>query len=610
MKNLFYELILFNSCVIFSLNVFSQNIAIKTKIENVLIENDSSFQKQVTVFLKNSDETITYPIFYDTELEIISDIQLFIKKGKQFKQVKENIIKEEEVQLDYISSKKIKLILVPSNIEAKITYTIKCRELMYFSDLHFFSNDEIDTLKYHITVPNTFLFTYNTINKDSLNYIKIDSIKSDSSTKWNIEATPIKVAPDPLIYFGIYKNIKGPLMRTLIIPKSYVNNERKYMNDWYFEKLKTRRGLNYQALNRIDELTKGISDPKKIMDTLYNYVKTNFKYVAIEIGMGAFVPSHVNDVFVNKEGDCKDLSNFLSEALNYKGIKSDIALAATYSHISDCDFPSLSSANHVVCVAYLNKQPIILDPTDPIHLSETPVQSIQNRSILIVNENEGAYYKVPDFSAQQNLINYDIELETNSNLMSLKGDFKTIYKGISGNFLKREILNVRNEVAKGIVKRHYELVFGNQTISDFKIRNQEKVIEAEGKISVSGKIFKDGNKRLLFVDFLPKIIETEDRETLLEGTYLGSPFSKKVIVKIKTDQPFQMFNQIEHKIAKKGILLFLKIQSLSEFIIECSYEFVFDYISVEKENLNITNEILTSFKEIINEPIVFQNKSE
>ncbi|WP_339915996.1 transglutaminase-like domain-containing protein [Yeosuana marina] len=611
MKYSFNKLILFISCVILSANIFSQNFSIKTKLENILIQKDTSFVKHVIVLLKESDETIVYPIFYDTELETVSDIHLYIKKGNRFKLVKNNIIKESDIQLDYINmtSKKVKSIIVPPDTEAKITYTVKCSELMYFSDLHFFSNDEIDTLKYQITIPNKFHFVYNTINKDSLNYLKINSIKSDSLSKWSIEATPVKVAPNLLMFFGIYKNIRGPLMRTLIIPSSYKDNERKYLNDWYLKKLNTTRGLGYQAMHKIDELTEGISDPMKIMDTLYSYVKNNFKYVAIEIGMGAFVPTHVNEVFTNKEGDCKDLSNFLSEALNYKGIKSDIALAATYNHISDCDFPSLSSANHVICIAYVKGKLIILDPTDPIHLPETPVQSIQKRSILIINQKGGEYYKVSGFSPEQNLINYKIELEASPEQMLLKGDFKAFYDGVTGNFLKRELLYASSDMTNNVLDKHYKTVFGNQSVSDVKIINYDKIIETEGLLSLNGKLIKDGNSRLLFIDFLPKLIETIDRATLLEGTHLGSSFSKKVNVKISMDRPFQKFKPIEHTISKKGISLFLKISSPSELIIECTYEFMLDYIIIEKENLDITNEVLTSFKEIINEPIIFKIKS-
>ena len=81
MRNSFKKLILFGLYVIFSGSVFSQNIAIKTKSESILILKDTSFVKHVTVILKKSDEAMMYPIFYDTELEKISDIELYTKKG-------------------------------------------------------------------------------------------------------------------------------------------------------------------------------------------------------------------------------------------------------------------------------------------------------------------------------------------------------------------------------------------------------------------------------------------------------------------------------------------------------------------------------------------------
>ena len=104
----------------------------------------------------------------------------------------------------------------------------------------------------------------------------------------------------------------------------------------------------------------------------------------------------------------------MSEALNYKGIRSDIALAATFNHISDCDFPSLCSANHVVSVVYPDNKPVVLDPTDPIHLPGLPVQGIQERTILIINPEGGAYFKPERFAPQNNMINYEIKLQVNS----------------------------------------------------------------------------------------------------------------------------------------------------------------------------------------------------
>jgi hypothetical protein len=593
--------------LLFQIKGSAQNIHIYTRLENIKIGRDTSFTRDVSVLLKKSNDEIMYPVLYDSELEDLSNIKVYIKKGNQFKLEKESIINEDVVDLDYITSKKLKTITIPPEVEAKITYTIKCKELMYFSDLPFFSYDEIDTLKYQITIPETFRFLHTTIYRDSLNYLFIDSLKSDSLMKWRIEAVPVKVKPDPLMFFGIYKSLKVPLMKTIVVPLTYAHKEKEYLNDWYLHKLETRRGLDSTTRQKIDELTMGISDPMKILDTLYNYVKTKFKYVAIEVGMGAFIPTHANEVFINKQGDCKDLSNFLSEALNYKGIKSYVALAATFNHLCDCDFPSLCSANHVICVAYVNGNPIILDPTDPIHLPQTPVQSILERSILIINPYGGEFYKINGFTPQQNMIDYEIELNVDSDQSSMHGEFSAHYEGISGNFLRSSFLNLSNNEINNIGKKHYELVFGNQSISDLHIVIDKNSIEVEGKLSVKGKIFDDKDSRFLFLDFLPRIIESENRETLLEGTYLGSTIGKKVKLRITLDKAFKAFDPIEHSISKNGVSLNLKVSNPSEFIIACEYEFIFDYFIIEKGNLDITNEILKSFKKITNEPIVLKN---
>ncbi len=591
-----------------SLNGFTQNIHLKSKSEKIVIQEDSSFVNEITILFKKSDRPLLYPIFYDTELEQISNIQLFVKKGKRIKRLSEKRIYEEDVKLDYITSKKVKSVEIPADLDVKLTYTVSCKELMYFSSLHFFSYNEIDTLKYQIKVPNKFELTHNTIFKDSLSFYAIDSTKTATGSVWNIKVSPKKVEPDPLQIFGIYKNMKVPLMRTLVVPTSYKNQPTAYMNDWYFKNVTPKRGLNASVKQKIDELTVNITDPLQIVNIIYSYVKSNFKYVAIEIGMGAFIPSHANEVYLNKQGDCKDLSNFLSEALRYKDVKSDIALAATFDHISDCDFPSLSSANHVIAIAYINGEIILLDPTDPIHLVGTPVQSLQDRTILIVNSKGGLFYKVRRFSPQQNEIYYqlDLKLETNSTL--IKGTIDIDYNGMSSNYLRRILESEGEKEFGNFGKMFYEEIFGNQLISDLVVTNESEKLHFEGNISINGKTFNDGSNKYLFIDFLPRLIERESRETLIEGTYLGTPFHKKVRAKIKMDEPIEAFKAIEHTYEGEGVTLSVTMKAKSNLEIECNYDFIFDHIIIEKENISKTNEILLSFKKIINEPIVLKKQ--
>lgn len=608
MKNPISPLILF-VFILTNFNINAQNIHLKSKSEKVSVLEDSTFVNEISIIFKESNEERLYPIFYDSELEKISDIQLSEKKRKRFKDIDEGKIYEEDVKLDYITSQKVKSLVIPPNKKIKLTYSLTCKELMYFSSLYFFSYNEIDTLNYQIKIPKKFSLAHNTIYKDSLRFYKIDSIKTDSISTWNIKVKPLKVKSDPLQFFGIYKNMKVPLMRTLVMPNSYKNKPTKYMNDWYYKNLIEQKGLTPTIKEKIDELTVNVTDPKKITNIIFNYVKSNFKYVAIEIGLGAFIPTHANEVFANKQGDCKDLSNFLSEALRYKGIKSDVALAATFDHISDCDFPSLSSANHVICIAYLDGKKVLLDPTDPIHTEGYPVQSLQERTILIINSKEGSFYKVKNFTPKQNEVSYEMDLKIEAN-NTINGNFKIEYNGISDNYLKRDLKSESKKDFENSIKLLYESVFGNQSITNLSQSNKVDNLLFKGNISIVGKTFSDNLNKYLFIDYLPRLFETETRETLIEGTYLYNPFYKKVRVNITLDEPIAAFNSIKQSFGDKDVSLNLEIKSKSNLEIECNYDFIFNHIFVENNNVQKINKILESFKKIINEPIVLKkNKS-
>ncbi|NRD23380.1 transglutaminase domain-containing protein [Winogradskyella litoriviva] len=592
----------------YNLNGVSQNLHLKSKFEKIKIKEDSTFTNEIIVTFKKSDEVRIYPIFYDSELEEISNIRLYVKKGKRQKQIAIKKIYEQDVKLDYITSQKNKSVVIPADMDIILSYQISCNQLMYFASLHFSSYNVIDTLKYQINIPKQFQLAHKTIYTDSLPFFKIDSTKTNTGSEWLIVACPKKIKPDPLQFFGIYKNMKIPFMRTIVYPNSYNNKPISYINDWYNKNVAEKKGLNVTVKEKIDDLTSHTNDPLEIVNIIYNYVKNSFKYVAIEIGMGAFIPSHPNEVYLNKQGDCKDLSNFLSEALRYKGITSNIALAATFDHISDCDFPSLSSANHVIATAFINNKTLLLDPTDPIHIEGTPVQSLQGRTILIVNSNGGLFYKVEALTPQQNKINYKINLKLDSKKTLIEGDFNIDYFGASGNYLRRN-LNYETKIEfNNYSKQLYQEIFGNQSVSNLNFTNEVQKFHFNGHISINGKTFNDNQNKYLFIDFLPRLIETENRETLMEGTYLRNSFYKQVQVTILLDEPIEIFNSINYEYMENGISLKMEIKATSNLVLECNYDFISNYIFIDKENISKTNEILQSFKKIINEPIVLKKQ--
>lgn len=73
-------------------------------------------------------------------------------------------------------------------------------------------------------------------------------------------------------------------------------------------------------------LTRGVAEKREQARLLYEWVCANVSYVAIELGIGGFVPHSAEDVLENRFGDCKDRAVLLEALLAAKGIESSSVL--------------------------------------------------------------------------------------------------------------------------------------------------------------------------------------------------------------------------------------------------------------------------------------------
>ena len=72
---------------------------------------------------------------------------------------------------------------------------------------------------------------------------------------------------------------------------------------------------------KVQELTKGMTDPVAIIGVLYNYLQQNTNYVGIQLGIGGWQTYDETYVTTKKYGDCKALSNFMISLLKKKELK-------------------------------------------------------------------------------------------------------------------------------------------------------------------------------------------------------------------------------------------------------------------------------------------------
>ncbi|MDL2320324.1 transglutaminase family protein [Alistipes sp. OttesenSCG-928-B03] len=91
---------------------------------------------------------------------------------------------------------------------------------------------------------------------------------------------------------------------------------------WQWTLLDGRGALPDPLKAKIAELTADATTDFERISALYDYLAATTRYVSIQIGIGGLQPMKAEDVYRNKFGDCKALSNYMQAMLAECGIES------------------------------------------------------------------------------------------------------------------------------------------------------------------------------------------------------------------------------------------------------------------------------------------------
>jgi hypothetical protein len=182
-----------------------------------------------------------------------------------------------------------------------------------------------------------------------------------------------------------------------------------------------------EVASRVQGLSVGESDDIAKIDSLYNYVSRQIRYVAIEIGVGGYQPHYPADVEKNKYGDCKDKATLLISMLNKIGLRGYPALVGTRGDVeADPSTPTLATFDHMIVAlpvpaglraaverfpSYDSRNQILwMDPTsefDPLGQVPEPDQGVY---ALIAYPDHGDLQRIPQASPAQNGSEYAVKI--------------------------------------------------------------------------------------------------------------------------------------------------------------------------------------------------------
>jgi hypothetical protein len=153
----------------------------------------------------------------------------------------------------------------------------------------------------------------------------------------------------------------------------------KSIGEWYEPLAKDRLAATLEIAAKARELVGNKTDFYDKTEAIAEFLQTQIRYFAIEMGIGGYQPHFASDIFHNRYGDCKDKATLLSAMLSSVGIHSALMMVDHRRGVIDPDAPSIvgdhmiaaieipkgysSPKLHSVITAKTGRRYLIFDPT-------------------------------------------------------------------------------------------------------------------------------------------------------------------------------------------------------------------------------------------------------
>jgi tetratricopeptide (TPR) repeat protein len=167
------------------------------------------------------------------------------------------------------------------------------------------------------------------------------------------------------------------------------------VGQWYAGLERDRVKPAPDIIAKAEELTRGSKSEMDKIETLYDYVAKNFRYVSLSLGLGRYQPHSASEILANQYGDCKDKHTLLAAMLGAVGVHANAALINSSRKI-DPDVPSPSQFDHVITEIPLGAQVVWVDTTAEVAPFRLLMPQIRGKQALVVSGGTGSLVETPE----------------------------------------------------------------------------------------------------------------------------------------------------------------------------------------------------------------------
>lgn len=399
-----------------------------------------------------------------------------------------------------------------------------------------------------------------------------------------------------------YKNENGKRVGVL------ENVEDLY--NWYVSLINEVKCDNEEKLRAvIDEIISPEDSELEKVKKVFQWVQGNVKYIAIEDGLGGFIPRDPDLVLNRRYGDCKDMSTLIVQLLEMQGIKAHQVWIGTrdipYKYE---EIPSPSVDNHMIAAYFdeISNEYIFLDATDDQVAFGYPSAFIQGKQALINLEEGFEIVEVPVLSAHRTLMSDTARVFIDRD--RLGGNGKKVLTGYYAGDYKHLMTRVKNESGKeSQVERITKKGSNKYQLGKYDVNISENDISYEYEFSVpsyvnrtDSEIYVNLNLDLLLDFFTP--YEVEDRKTAVTERYATQTYYSYTL---EVPEGYKIDYTPDDLFVDGGDDFHVKISYDRSVPGEITYNFdlFLDYIILDEERVSemeaLGNKLKSAYKETI-----------
>ncbi|HXS35346.1 MAG TPA: DUF3857 domain-containing protein [Flavipsychrobacter sp.] len=372
-------------------------------------------------------------------------------------------------------------------------------------------NCAVEHAEINILYPKDLSIRYRTFHIDSMPAEKdTDDVKQITLSVSNIHSKHKKDKFAPNEYSSL------PLL--LLAPDKFqLEDLHGTMSSWkdlgkFVYDLNSNRDELPEATKRIvHQLTDTCHSVNEKIDILYDYLKKNTRYLAINLGIGGWQTFEASFVAENGYGDCKALSNYMKSLLKEAGVTSYQALIngdADNSYTVQEDFP-LNRFNHVILCVPQNNDTTWVECTTKTLPAGYLSSFTSNRDALLLTPDGGKLIRTPDYTSKENILKRSASIHINSS-DELNGDLNLSYEGYFWDAEDRHI----SDNSQADIEKHLngEFILPSYEVTNYKISNGKvgQIPELTEKVTLKGSpiLNRSGKRVFLSTDIFP--LKTEE----------------------------------------------------------------------------------------------------